>query len=68
MVVDTPANPEFLFEQGAVFLYRVSFNHQTNEEMNEIDVIDSNDFMACQGWTETEAYLGNAELLFSGNN
>ncbi len=36
--------------------------------MDELDVIDSNDFVGIAGWTEDEAYLGNAHLLRSGTN
>ena len=35
--------------------------------MDELDVIDSNDFMGCPGWTEDNAYLGNAHLLYWGS-
>lgn len=34
--------------------------------MDEIDVIDSNDFVGIAGWNSDEAYLGNAHLLRSG--
>jgi hypothetical protein len=30
-------------------------------------VIDSNDFYGCPGWTEEDAYLGNAHLVFSSD-
>lgn len=29
MVADTPANPEFKMEYGAIYLYRVSFNQES---------------------------------------
>ena len=34
MVVDTPSNPEFKMEQGAVYLYRASFNPESGQEMD----------------------------------
>jgi hypothetical protein len=67
MVVDTPANPEYKMEFGAVYLYKASFNPESGDEMDELDVIDSNDFMGAAGWTEDEAYLGNAHMLYSAN-
>jgi len=35
--------------------------------MDELDVIDSNDFMGAAGWTEGKAYIGNAHMLYSAN-
>lgn len=35
--------------------------------MDELDVIDSNDFMGCAGWTDDNAYLGNAHMIYSSN-
>jgi len=35
--------------------------------MDELDVIDSNDFMGAAGWTEDKAYIGNAHMLYSAN-
>lgn len=35
--------------------------------MDELEVIDSNDFVGCSGWNEDKAYLGNSHLVFSGN-
>jgi len=35
--------------------------------MDELEVIDSNDFVGAAGWTEDDAYLGNAHLVYSGN-
>lgn len=35
--------------------------------MDELEVIDSNDFVGCSGWDEDKAYLGNAHLVYSGN-
>jgi hypothetical protein len=35
--------------------------------MDELEVIDSNDFIACAGWNEDKAFLGNAHLVYSAN-
>ena len=35
--------------------------------MDELDIIDNNDFQGIAGWSQDEAYLGNAHLLYSGN-
>jgi hypothetical protein len=35
--------------------------------MDELEVIDSNDFVGAAGWNEDEAYLSNAHLVYSGN-
>ena len=35
--------------------------------MDELDIIDSNDFMGCPGWTQEKAYLGNSHMLYSAN-
>lgn len=66
MLADTPSNPEYLTELGAIYLYQLSFDSESGEEMDEIDVIDNNDFVGIAGWSEDEAYLGNAHLLRSG--
>ena len=34
MVADTANNPEFFFKTGEIYIYRISFNHETDEEMN----------------------------------
>lgn len=36
MVADTPANPEYLFQPGAIYLYRLSFNTESGDEMDEL--------------------------------
>lgn len=35
--------------------------------MDELEIIDSNDFYGCAGWNEDYAYLANAHLVYSGN-
>ena len=50
MLVDTSANPEYKFQNGAVYLYKLSFNSESGDQMDELEVIDSNDFMGCAGW------------------
>lgn len=67
MLADTPQNPEYKFKEGAIYLYKASFNPESGDEMDELDIIDSNDFMGCSGWTQDKAYLGNAHMLFSDN-
>lgn len=36
MVADTPSNPEYLFDEGAVYIYRLSFNAESGDEMDEL--------------------------------
>lgn len=67
MVADTPAYPEYLFDEGSIYLYRLSFNAESEDEMDELEVIDSNDFMGVSGWNDDKAYLGNAHMVYSGN-
>lgn len=67
MVVDTSAYPEYKYFEGAVFLYQLSFDQLTSEEMDELEVIDSNDFLGAHGWDNDVAYLGNADLIYSSN-
>jgi hypothetical protein len=68
MLADTPANPEYMMNGfGEIYLYKVSPNAESGEEMIELEVIDSNDFMGCAGWNQEDAYLGNAHMLYSGN-
>jgi hypothetical protein len=31
MLADTPSNPEFLTNKGAIYLYRVSFNPESGD-------------------------------------
>ena len=35
--------------------------------MNELEIFDSNDFVGAHGWNEEEAYLGNANFVYSAN-
>lgn len=56
-----------MFEEGSVYIYRLSFNAESGDEMDELEVIDSNDFIACAGWNEDKAFLGNAHLVYSAN-
>jgi hypothetical protein len=65
MVVDTASNPENQYEQGAIYLYRLSFNAESNDEMDELEVIDSNDFVGIHGWTDDKAFLGNAHIVYA---
>ena len=67
MVADISAYPEFKFEYGAIYIYKASFDPESGEQMNELDVIDSNDFMGAAGWTQDTAYIGNAHMLYSPN-
>ena len=41
-----------MLSYGAVYLYRLSFNPESGDEMDELEVIDGNDFMGCAGWNE----------------
>lgn len=52
MLADTPSNPEYKFKEGAIYLYKASFNPESGDEMDELDIIDSNDFLGCSGWTQ----------------
>jgi hypothetical protein len=36
MLADTPSNPEYLVDQGAIYLYRLSFNAESGDEMDEL--------------------------------
>jgi hypothetical protein len=36
MIADTPSNPEYRFQQGAIYLYRISFNAESGDEMDEL--------------------------------
>lgn len=36
LIADTPSNPEFLIEHGSIYLYRVSFNPESGDEMDEL--------------------------------
>jgi hypothetical protein len=36
MLADTPLNPDYLFEEGAIYLYRLSFNAESGDEMDEL--------------------------------
>lgn len=33
--------------------------------MDELEIIDSNDFVGCPGWSEDVAYLGNSHMAYS---
>ncbi len=35
--------------------------------MDELEVINSDDFLAAHGWDNDKAYLGNADLIYSSN-
>lgn len=67
MVADTSAIPEYKFNEGAIYLYKASFNPESGDEMDELDIIDSNDFLGASGWNKEKAYLGNAHLVYSDN-
>ncbi len=38
------------------------------EFLDELEVIDENDLLMAQGYTKTEAYIGNAHLIYSNAN
>lgn len=52
MLADTPANPEYMMEKGSIYLYQLSFDFESGQEMDELDVIDSNDFVGIAGWQQ----------------
>ena len=35
--------------------------------MDQLEIIDSNDFLGVHGWDNDKAYLGNADLVYSSN-
>ena len=65
MIADTSGSPQRQHITGEIFLYRLSFNSETEEEMDELDVIDEGLLVGTDGWKEEEAYLANAHMLYS---
>ena len=36
MLADTPSSPEYTFSQGAIYLYKISPNLESGDEMDEL--------------------------------
>lgn len=68
MLTDTSQYPEYKFEKGQVFLYALAFDKYSGEELEELEVIDENDFMGAHGYDKDEAYIGNSHLAFDPTN
>ena len=68
MVVDTSAYPQEQHYAGQIFLYRMSFNMETEQELDELDIIDEGTLIGTDGWKEDDAYLANAHLVYSDVN
>lgn len=46
----------------------MSFNAESGDELDELEVLDGGDFIGANNWKEDKAYFGNAHLTYSGHN
>lgn len=66
MVTDVDQYPQFRMRNGGVFLYALDLNPMSENDMWELDYIDSNDFQAAHDWNGDDAYVGNSHLMYDG--
>ena len=65
----TDADAEFHWVQreGGVIVYRINHNGDEVEAFDELEVLDSNDFMDTKGWNEEKAYIGNSHVVWTND-
>lgn len=64
MLVDVNRYTEFRFQPGAIFLFDINSDPE-EPILEELEQIDSNDFLGCRGWNKDTAYIGNADIQFT---
>ena len=66
MIVDTEISWSTNPREGGVYIYAINVNPDEDELLEEIDVIDSDDFGGVAGWDDSKpAFIGNAEMTWT---
>jgi hypothetical protein len=64
LLVDVSRYPQFRYRAGSLHLFDV--NTDPDEPLlEELEIIDSDDFAGTYGWSKDQAFLGNADLTFT---
>jgi len=67
LLTDVDENPFLRQREGGVILYGFNANIDEPEFFDELEVFDSNDFLAADGWTQDRAYISNSHIAWTNS-
>lgn len=66
MLVDTDRERSMTRREGGIYLFAINMRPDSSELLEEVDIINSDDFGGVAGWDSSQkAYLSNAELTWT---
>lgn len=68
LLTDVDREPWLRLREGGVILYGFNSEIDEPEFFDELEVFDSNDFLAADGWTQDKAYISNSHLAWTNSS
>lgn len=68
MLTDTSQYPEYRFDKGRIYLYALTFDRWSGEELEELEIIDENDLVGANGYKNDTVVIGNSHMVWDSVN